>query len=89
MQYSNYKILTPKDEEGYCTEWDGISAEDWSYMPEARRKGWIEKEDIKSWQSPLDLASFTRVWDDKLEKRVAVSESGMWEEVQRPYKEQH
>ncbi|AIT08848.1 hypothetical protein LO80_01880 [Candidatus Francisella endociliophora] len=84
------RICNPKDKEGHCTYWGGIATKDWSYMPEANKEnGWIEKENIKNWQSPLDLANFTKVdTGEPYHDLVPVSQSEMWPEIQRLYKEQ-
>ncbi|MBY7735047.1 hypothetical protein [Francisella philomiragia] len=86
--YIEARICNAQDMVEYCTYWGGIKIEDWSYKPQAQKNGWIEKENIKNWQSPLDLADFTMVWDEPKMERVSVSQSSMWPEIQKLYKEQ-
>ncbi|MBK2278835.1 hypothetical protein [Francisella philomiragia] len=82
------RICNPRDEVEHCTYWGGIRTEDWSYMPNPAKR-WIKKENIKNWQSPLDLADVTRISSgEPLYETIYVSQSKMWPEIQKLYKEQ-
>ncbi|MBK2279897.1 hypothetical protein, partial [Francisella philomiragia] len=80
-------ICNPRDKKGHCTSWGDTLIEDWSYMPNPAKR-WIKKENIKNWQSPLDLADFTMVWDEPKMEIVKLSQSSIWPEIQKLYKEQ-
>ncbi|KFJ42291.1 hypothetical protein IBE48_00035 [Francisella philomiragia] len=89
IKYIEARICNPRDEEGHCTYWGAIKISDWSSKPQAQKNGWIEKENIKNWQSPLDLASVTRISSgEPLYETIYVSQSKMWPEIQKLYKEQ-
>ncbi|MBK2279881.1 hypothetical protein, partial [Francisella philomiragia] len=84
----NIYICDPNYKGNSCGAIGSIKLKDWSYMPQAQKNGWIEKENIKNWQSPIDVANIIRIWDEKSEEMRYLPQLGIWPEIQKLYKEQ-